>query len=843
MDPKRYAFDAQRILLQGIQVATSMGHRHLEVEHLVVFLAKVERAPLTEDEHDRVARFAKGRLRVLPKRYSNAKPTMGPRLEPILRQLEVAAAGKPIETRVVWEALLEEPEVLRARSPLGEAGLLDSGDELPGSAEAESAEQSDGVLAQYTLDVTRLAHEDKLDPVFGRSTELRRVMETLGRKRKNNPLLLGEPGVGKTAIVEALARAIVAGDVPESLRDKRLLSLDLAAMLSGSKFRGEFEERLKQLVEALAEHDGEVLLFIDEIHTIVGAGGTEGGADAANLLKPALARGELKVIAATTLDEFKAKIETDPALERRFQPIVVDEPDADTALAMLRGLKPRYERHHRVRISDEALEAAVRLSIRYLADRRLPDKAIDLIDEAASRLRLEQESMPRVMAELRARLEQQEMELAQLGSTRRQDHKKRTLEESIEELRIEFAGFEHIWNDYCAANDRLAELLEEEAELRYLAAKAEQHGSEGFAEETRASKLPAVQARIHEARQVLHRHQSAHEYLKRGIDEGEVAHVLSEWAGMPVGTVLDAGKDRIAGLEADLRARVFGQEEAIGVMVRLMRRAQVGLGDPRRPSGVALFLGPSGVGKTELAKCAAQHLYGSDRLLRFDMSEFAQEHSVARLVGAPPGYVGHGEGGELTEAIRRRPNSLVLLDEIEKAHPKAWDLLLQVFDEGRLTDGDGRHVDCRSCFFVMTSNLLTGAEGALEGPTDEGALRRALTAHMRPEFVNRIQEVVRFHPLGAPELSQVLYLLAVGLNDQLRERNLEVKLAKPLREHLVQVALEGMGARSIQRHFDRSVRDVVVDYLFEHDTATGTLTVDLDEGQAVLQIDGTRGAA
>ncbi|MHC4261273.1 MAG: ATP-dependent Clp protease ATP-binding subunit [Planctomycetota bacterium] len=829
MDPQRYSFDAQRVLLQGIRAATSLGHSHLVVEHLLLFLSEAQRAPLTEGEHAKLLRFVKRRLKVLPKHYSNAKPKLGKRLEPILNDLEGRDDGLAIEARELWDRLLDSPDVrVVIGNQVDEEGAAND-------ASAEITELEDGALQRYTVDLTQLAHEGLLDPVFGRNEELRRLMETLGRKRKNNPLLIGEPGVGKTAIVEALASAIVAGEVPESMRDKRLLSLDLAALLAGSKYRGEFEERLKELVGELRDHDGEILLFVDELHTLVGAGGAEGRADAANLLKPALARGELHVIAATTLDEFKARIETDSALERRFQPIVIEEPDAATALAMLRGLKDRYERHHHVRISDDALESAVRLSIRYLADRRLPDKAIDLVDEAASRLRLELESMPREMADLQARIRQQEMEHRQLGRSTRHVAKKEAVERSLSILRAEFAEFERIWIDYREANETLASLLEEKAELQHLAENAGELGKSDFAAATQNEKLPELEQRIHAARQTLGRLQNDHTFLKREICTHEIAQILSEWAGMPVGTILESGKERIADLEQDLSSRVFGQQTAIDVMVRMMRRAQVGLGDPRRPSGVVLFLGPSGVGKTELAKCVAEHLYGSDRLLRFDMSEFQQEHAAARLVGAPPGYVGHGEGGELTEAVRRRPNSLVLLDEIDKAHPRVLDLLLQVFDEGRLTDGDGLHVDCRNCFFVMTSNLLTGSESRVEGAGDDAVLRKRLMAELRSEFVNRIQEVVPFEPLGARELEKVLTVLTVGLNEQLAERGLRAVLSSDLRERLVRTASGAMGARAIQRLFDRHVRDVVVDHLFENDSATGALMLDWTEGKTRIR--------
>ncbi|MCP3917239.1 MAG: ATP-dependent Clp protease ATP-binding subunit [bacterium] len=854
MNPDRYNFESQRAIFQGLHVATSLGHETVEIEHVAVFLADTEQAPLSDKEHEQLKRFVRARLKLFPKRYSNKKPRKGSRLNAILDKLERGAGNGEVQVSDLWLSILADPTLAEVRARRASRSAFDASASAAAPEPAvkvseDKVEPPDAILEEHTIDVTQLAHDNKLDPVIGRSAELRRAMETLGRKRKNNPLLLGEPGVGKTAIVEALALAIVAGDVPESLKDKRVLSLDLASLLAGSKFRGEFEERLKKLVNALRELEGNVLLFIDEVHTIVGAGGAEGSADASSLIKPALARGELHVIAATTLTEFKKHIEKDPALERRFQPIVVEEPDHATCLAMLRGIKQHYERHHGVRISDDALEAAVRLSVRYINDRRLPDKAIDLMDEAASRLKLEMQSLPRVMNELRSQVDQYEMELQHLGMSNRQANKKEAIERVLEESRKEYEVYEGVLTDYRRATADLKTLLEEEAELRYLAMKAEQHDSGEFARQAKETKLPEISRRIHDARQVLHRFQTEYDFLKREIGVHEVAQVLSEWAGMPVGTILEDGKDKLKGLRESLESRVFGQPGAVDVMVRLVRRAKLNLGDPHRPAGVALFLGPSGVGKTELAKCVAEQLFGdADRLVRFDMSEFNQSHQVARLVGSPPGYVGHGEGGEMTEAIRRKPNSVVLLDEIEKAHPKAWDLLLQVFDEGRLTDSDGRNVDCRSCMFVMTSNLLTStqiaAEAKAEAEPDEAQLRGQLTAHLRPEFVNRIQNIVPFRDLGASDLEKVLTLLLSGLNDQLKEKDLQVVLSGPLREHLVEAGLhEAMGARSLQRLFDRLVRDELVDHLFDQEVAPGALVLNLIAGKVrVRSVDITRAA-
>ena len=845
MNPSRYSFESQRAIFQGLHVATSMGHEEVELAHVALFLAGMETAPLSVKEHDEFKRAVRAQLKLVRKSYGGKKPRMGDTLEALFRELE-DGVDELIEPRDLWLAVLGHESMAEALgrgatgTSLPKSGLAKR---LGRQSKAEKEERAKhAILDEHTVDLTQLALDGSLDPVIGRSSELRRALETLGRKRKNNPLLLGEPGVGKTAIVEALALAIAAGDVPESLRDKRVLSLDLASLLAGSKFRGEFEERLKNLIGALRDLEGRVLLFIDEVHTLVGAGGAEGSGDAANLIKPALARGELHVIAATTLDEFKKHIEKDPALERRFQPIVVEEPDQETCLAMLRGVKTRYERHHGVRIGDEALEAAVRLSVRYLNDRRLPDKAIDLIDEAASRLKLEVQSMPRVMAEAQARMQQYEMEIANLGHSQKGGDKEAELQRLLDEARVSFESYDKVVTEYRAALADLQGLLDEEAELRYLATKVEQHEGEDFARQAKETKLPEIAARIHEARQVLHRFQTEYDFLKRGIGVREVAHVLSDWAGMPVGTMLEEGKDRLKGLRETLDSRVFGQPRALDVMVRLVRRAKVGLGDPHRPAGVALFLGPSGVGKTELAKCVAEELFGgADRLLRFDMSEFNQPHQVARLVGSPPGYVGHGEGGELTEAIRRKPNSVVLLDEIEKAHPKAWDLLLQVFDEGRLTDSDGRHVDCRSCLFIMTSNLLarTDAFEPREEENDEQAearVRASLTEHLRPEFVKRIQDVVPFQDLGEADLDRVLRLLEVGLNEQLAEKDLRVVLAGPLRDRLIQAGLEErMGARSLQRLFDRKVRDVLVDHLFQDEPGPGTLVLGLKSGEVTVR--------
>lgn len=827
MESSRYNFEAQRAIYQALQVATSLSHEVVDVEHVLMFLAETELEPLTEDERAGLKQYVRVQLKLVQKRFGGKKPRLSVRLDRVLDGLE-SATQDPITPRQLWEGLLADKRIAKACKRTVDA--TGNSTETPNPEEGEVS-----ILDQFTVDLTQLAHEDRLDPVFGRNTELRRAMETLGRKRKNNPLLLGEPGVGKTAIVEALAIAIAAEDVPDSLVGKRVLSLDLAALLAGSKFRGEFEERLKKLVDALRELEGQVLLFIDEVHTIVGAGGQEGGADASNLIKPALARGDLHVIAATTFDEYKKHIEKDPAFARRFQPITVDEPNHDTAVAMLRGLKPRYERHHGVRISDDALESAVRLSVRYLNDRRLPDKAIDLMDEAASRLKLEIQSMPREMAELLADVDQLEMELANLGKSTAQRKKRSQLKAQLADARKAFEAIETTWSAYKEANEHLRKLVNEENELRHLVSKVDGPEGEEFAKTANEVQLPELVEKIYAARQVLAKYQRDHDYLKREVGVREVALVLAEWAGMPVGTVLEDGLDKSKDLHALLGSRLFGQDPAVDVMVRLLRRSQVGLGHPSRPTGVVLFLGPTGVGKTELAKCVAEQLYGGmDRLIRLDMSEFNQQHQVARLIGAPAGYVGHGEGGELTEAIRRKPNSVVLLDEIEKAHSKVWDLLLQVFDEGRLTDSDGRHVDCRSCLFVMTSNLLVGSSGDgvdLAG-LDESRVRALLCEHMRPEFVNRIQDVVPFKNLGTPELEQVLDLLVAGMNEQLVDKDLRVVISNELRLELVERGLaEGMGARSLQRVFDTAVRDEVVDYLYTHDPTPGVLVVDARRGK------------
>ncbi len=867
MQPDRYDFECQRAFLQAIQIAIAMGHSSLDAEHVAVALTGVDGLGLDGVEMENFRKALRNQLKLHPKQYSNRKPRMGQRLKASVERLERSVGERKVEARDLWGMLLQDEglmQIANARRALMPSfdGSREPSDLLnpklsnPSEAQASDPKGKDPRqhgLEEYTLDLTQLAHDNKLDPVIGRSTELRRALETLGRKRKNNPLLLGEPGVGKTAIVEALAIAIVSGDVPDSLKDKRILSLDLASLLAGARYRGQFEERMKSLINTLRDLEGKVLLFIDELHMLVGAGSAEGSTDASNLIKPALARGELHVIAATTLAEYKKHIEKDPAFERRFQPIIVDEPDAETSLAMLRGLKPKYEIHHGVRISDDALETAVRLSVRYINDRRLPDKAIDLMDEAASRLKLETESMPRVMGEIAAKINQLEMEIQNLGKSPRHDQKRKELERAAVEARKNNGVFERIWSGYREALAHLKALLEEEEELRYLALKATQLGRDEFAAETKESRLPELQARIQDARQALHRYQTEHNFLAREVGVREIAQVLSEWAGMPVGTVMDEGKDKVRSLRERLAARVFGQDPAIDVMVRLVRRSQSGLGDPNRPAGVVLFLGASGVGKTELAKCVAEQLYGGkDRLVRFDMSEFSQEHQVARLIGSPPGYIGHGEGGEMTEAIRRKPNSVVLLDEIDKAHPKAWDLLLQVFDEGRLTDSEGRHVDCRNCLFVMTSNFLTQTTPLSQPFEDlpeevcvkqnaktedrlEAEIRAQLVQVLRPEFVNRIQHVVRFNDLGSPELLRLLDHLVTNLNGQLREKSLRIELSHNIKSHLIEAGQkEGMGARSMQRLFDRRVRDTLVDRMFTEEIESGPYLLDLDVADEVV---------
>lgn len=863
MNLEKFTIKAQEALASAQQLVIEKGQQQLEPEHLLLALVQDSEGiiPVLLKKMGVSVDDLKHQVEVAVDKFPRVQGTPGQvyasgNFNLILNQaLKEAKELKDeyVSTEHLFIAIAEQKgtEAYRILSGFGvnKSNILKALKDVRGKQRVtdQNPEGKYMALERYARDLTELARQGKLDPVIGRDEEIRRVLQVLSRRTKNNPVLIGDPGVGKTAIVEGIAQRIVRGDVPENLKDKRIVALDMGALIAGAKFRGEFEDRLKAVLKEIQESEGEIILFIDELHTLVGAGAAEGAIDASNMLKPALARGELRCIGATTVDEYRKYIEKDAALERRFQPILVDQPSVEDTISILRGLKEKYEVHHGVKITDAALIAAATLSHRYITDRFLPDKAIDLIDEAASRLRIEINSMPEELDEIERRIKQLEIEMVALKKEKDESSKERLkkIQEELANLQEERNKLHTHWMMEKEVIQTIRDIKTHIDQLRVEMEKAERDGDLNRVAEIKYGQIPEMERQLAEANKKLQEIQKDRKMLKEEVDEEDIAEIVSRWTGIPVSRMLESEREKLLKIEERLSRRVVGQEEAIEAVANAIRRSRAGLSDKNRPIGSFIFLGPTGVGKTELARALAEFLFDDENaMVRIDMSEYMERHSVSRLIGAPPGYVGYEEGGQLTEAVRRKPYSVVLLDEIEKAHPEVFNILLQVLDDGRLTDNKGHVVNFKNTIIIMTSNigahLILEKSQRIDNHNREEIYQEIrqetmalLRQQLKPEFLNRVDEIIVFHSLSKEHIKKIVELQINLVRKQLAEQGLDIQLTEEAKNHLAEIGYDpAFGARPLKRVIQREVLDKLAREILENKFHKGqVIRVDYRDGQ------------